>query len=105
MAGCSLIVGRWLPSAIIPVLVVCTLFVACRSSSRASVPSGEAATAVCDASVLFSGVGGYVVVCGYLRLFVVVTVAGVCFVAVGVVVCGCCCVLWVVCVVGGVPGH
>ena len=97
MAGCSLIVGRWLPSAIIPVLVVCTQIVACRSSSSASVPTGEAATAVCDASVLFRGVGGYVVVCGYLRLFVVVTVAGhvivtVWFCALWLLLC-----LWVAC--------
>ena len=79
VAGCS--------APCIPALVVCTLFVACRPSSSASIPTGEAAVAVRAASVLDDGVCGFVVVCGRLRLIVVV-------IAVDVRYCCCCCSLW-----------
>ena len=88
MAGCLRVVGHGLFGVCLPVLAACTLFVACRSSSSASVPTVEAAFAVRAASVLVHGVSvcvcvfGYVVACGCLRLWVVVTFFGVC--------CSCC---------------
>ena len=90
MAGCLHVVGRGLFGACIPVLVAPTLFVACRSSFSASVPTGEAAIAVRAASVLVDGVCvcWFVVVFAGLQWFVVLAVVGVCD-------CCCCgCGLW-----------
>ena len=70
---------RWalIARASIPVLVACTLFDVCRSSSSARVPMGEAFFAIRGASVLVDGAFGCVVLCHCLRLLVVVTFVGV----------------------------
>ena len=77
VAGCLHVVGHCFLVVCIPVVVACTLFVACRASSTSSVPTGEAAFAVHTASVLVDIAFGFVVACDCLRLFVVVMVVGV----------------------------
>ena len=74
MDGCWHFVGCWLLGAYIPVLIVCTQFVASGSSSSPSVPTEETAFAVCAASVLVDGVSGLwlrAIVCGLLSLALV----------------------------------
>ena len=79
MVGRMHVVGRWLLGACIPVLVVYTSLVGCRSNYLSS---REAVCVVRAASVLVDGVCVcvcvFVVVCDYLRLFVGVIAVGVC---------------------------
>ena len=78
MGGCLHSDGRWLLGASVPVFVVCSLLVGCRSGSGAGAPTGEAAFEVRAASVLVDCVWRFVVACNCLRLLVSV---------IGVIVC------------------
>ena len=79
-------------------LVVCTLFVACRSSSSAGVPTGLATVALCVAIVLVDGVC-VCCACGCVRPFVLGCRCNCCLclcllLSVLFFVCGCCVCGW-----------